>query len=39
MVTHTLKFGRFKIYNQIKDHSLQDFESVSDHFGFLGIKV
>ena len=36
--THFTKSSRFKIYYQIQDHSLYDFESVSDLFGFLGIK-
>ena len=39
MVRHTLKCCRFKIYNQIQDHSLQDFEGVLDHFGTLGIYL
>lgn len=32
------KSYRFKIYNQIQEHLLQDFESVSDHFMILDIK-
>ena len=32
------KSYRFKIYNQIQEHLLQEFESVSDHFMILDIK-
>ena len=32
------KSCRFKIYNQIQEHLLRHFESVSDHFMILDIK-
>ena len=36
--THFKKSHIFKIYYQMEDHLLYDFESMSDHFGILGVK-
>ena len=35
---HFKESCRFKIYYQMQNHLLQNFENVSNHFGILGFK-